>query len=163
MVFNGVPSISNCHLPNEVPFFVLPDTALWFWIIPCHHQDIHLGHHWLGLLIRVNKHLSKSPGKHRAVTKELVCKVKLTFPSATKTDSVRWGNIEQLCRIEHSYLPISNFLLQLQTFWVRKTEFFKVNSWFSKRTIDWPIKCQCCSHIETSQLICTANEGNTGT
>ena len=85
---------------------------------------------------RVNKHLSKSPGKHRAVTKELVCKVKLTFPSVTKTDSVRWGNIEQLCRIEHSYLPISNFLLQLQTFWVRKTEFFKVNSWFSKRTID---------------------------
>ena len=22
----------------------------------------------------------------------------------------------------------------------------------------WPIKCQCCPHIETSQLICTANQ-----
>ena len=24
--------------------------------------------------------------------------------------------------------------------------------------IDWPIKCHCCPHIETSQLICTANQ-----
>ena len=31
---------------------------------------------------RVNKHLSS--GKHRAVIKELVCKVKLTLPSAKK-------------------------------------------------------------------------------
>ena len=42
-------------------------------------------------------------------------------------------------------------------------EWTKWNLWktalknFEVTWSDWPIKCQCCPHIETSQLICTAN------
>ena len=36
----------------------------------------------------------------------------------------------------------------------RSTTHSKVN----KKCLKLPIKCQCCSHIETSQLICIANQ-----
>ena len=38
----------------------------------------------------------------------------------------------------------------------------KLTKWLQNRTFlkntVWPIKCQCCPHIENSQEICTANE-----